>query len=95
MSTYDFDKVLSDYEHGRITVAMAMGHSLQPIGKLYTTQATVHTEWRTEWRSEIDALKKQVNLMQAVVDRLHALIEKARVKQKPQNAPVQPKLDQP
>ena len=48
MSTYDFDKVLSDYEHGRITVEMAMGYSLQHIGKLYATQATLHTEWRAE-----------------------------------------------
>jgi hypothetical protein len=78
MSTYDFDKVLSDYEHDRITVEMAMGHSLQHIGKLYATQTAV----RTEWRNEIDALKKQVNLVQAAVDRLHGLIEKARTKQK-------------
>ena len=78
MSTYDFDKVLSDYANGRITVEMAMGHSLQHIGKLYATQSAT----RTEWRSEIDALKKQVNLVQAVVDRLNSLIEKARAKQK-------------
>jgi hypothetical protein len=89
MSTYDFDKVLYDYEHDRITVEMAMGHSLQHIGKLYATQTTA----RTEWRSEIDALKKQVNLVQAAVDRLHGLIEKARIKQKSRIDSSQPKPD--
>ena len=74
MSTYDFDKVLSDYAHGRIPVEMAMGHSLQHIGKLYADQAAM--------RIEIDALKKQVNLTQLTADQLKALIDKARARQK-------------
>jgi hypothetical protein len=85
MSTYDFDKVLSDYAHGRIPVEMAMGHSLQHIGKLYADQAAM--------RIEIDALKKQVNLTQLTADQLKALIDKARAKQKLQATTNHPKSD--
>lgn len=85
MSTYDLDKVLSDYAHGHITVEMAMGHSLQHIGKLYVEQAAM--------RTEIDVLKKQVNFAQLTVDQLKALIDKARAKQKLQTAANHPKPD--
>ena len=91
MSTYDPKQVLADYAKGAITPEMAVGHSLQHIAKLYEAQAAA----RTEWRTEIDALKKHVNLVQAMVDRLKALIDKARTKQKPQPSPSQRKPDQP
>ena len=91
MSTYDPKQILSDYASGKITPEMAVGHSLQHVAKLYETQAAM----RTEWRTELDALKKQVNLVQVTVDRLKALIDKARAKQKPQHSPSQPKTDQP
>jgi predicted nucleic acid-binding Zn-ribbon protein len=85
LSTYDYDKILSDYAHGRITVEMAMGHSLQHIGKLYADQAAM--------RTEIDALKKQVNRTETTVDHLKALIDKARAKQKLQTTANHPKPD--
>ena len=91
MATYDHKQVLTDYAHGKITPEMAVGHSLQHIGKLYAAQNAA----RTEWRAEIDALKKQVGLMQSMVNRLHAVIEKARTKQKLRNAPSPSKPDQP
>jgi hypothetical protein len=81
MATYDHKQVLTDYAHGKITAEMAVGHSLQHIDQLYAAQASLHTEWRTE----IEALKKQVTLVQATVDRLQAVIEKARMKQKLRN----------
>ena len=84
MSTYDFDKVLSDYEHGRITVEMAMGHSLQHIGKLYEAIKAN----RQENQTKTAALDKRVDLLQAIID-------KARAKQKSQPVPSQPKPDQP
>src|SRR5436190_21351305 len=79
MSTYDHKQVLADYDKGKITPEMAVGHSLQHIDKLYEAQAAA----RAEYRTEIDALKKHVNLVQVTVDRLKALLEKARAKQKP------------
>lgn len=85
MSTYDHKQVLTDYARGQITPEMAVGHSLQHIDKLYETQAIA----RTEWRIEIDALKKQLHQMQTTVDRLNSVIEKARAKQK-QPTPVNP-----
>lgn len=78
MSTYDHKQVLTDYARGQITPEMAVGHSLQHIDKLYETQ----TAARNEWRTEIDALKKQLQLVQTSVDRLNGIIEKARAKQK-------------
>jgi hypothetical protein len=95
MSTYDYKQVLADYASGKITPEMAVGHSLQHIAKLYEAQATASIEWRTEWRPEIDALKKQVNLVQATVDRLKALIDKARANRKPRSSPSRPQPDQP
>ena len=91
MATYDHKQVLTDYAHGKITPEMAVGHSLQHIGHLYAAQ----TAARTEWRAEIDALKKQVGLVQATVDRLHAVIEKARTKQKLRNTPSPSNPEQP
>lgn len=85
MSTYDHKQVLTDYARGQITPEMAVGHSLQHIDKLYETKAIA----RTEWRIEIDALKKQLHQMQTTVDRLNSVIEKARTKQK-QPTPVNP-----
>jgi hypothetical protein len=90
MATYDHKQVLADYARGHITPDMAVGHSLQHIDALYAAQTTA----RTEWRTEIDALKQQVHQIQTTVDHLAAVIEKARAKQKAQNAPTQPKADQ-
>ena len=81
MATYDHKQVLTDYAHGKLTPEMAVDHSLQHIDHLYAAQ----TAARIEWRAEIDALKKQVNLVQATVDRLRAVIKKARTKQKLRN----------
>lgn len=68
---------------------MAVGHSLQHIDALYAAQSTA----RTAWRTEIDALKQQIHQIQAAVDHLAAVIEKARARQKAQNTPTQPKAD--
>jgi hypothetical protein len=83
MATYDHKQVLTDYAHGRITPEMAVGHGLQHIDHLYAAQATL----RTEWRAELDALKQQLTAVQTTVDRLHAIIDGARTKQKLRNAP--------
>ena len=91
MSTYDHKQVISDYEHGKITPEMAVGHSLQHIDHLYVTQAAA----RAEWRAEMGALKKHVNLTQTAVDRLTTVIEKARTHQKLRPAPDPSKAEQP
>ncbi len=46
MGTYDHNQVMSDYEHGRITVEMALGHSLQHIAKLYEPLRAVNVDRR-------------------------------------------------
>jgi hypothetical protein len=94
MSTYDFDKVLSDYEHGRITVEMAVGHSLQHIGKLYEAQAAATTDRRTG-QTKLDALDKRIDTQQAAIDRLLAFMEKVLRAQKRRNALSPPKAEQP
>lgn len=91
MGTYDHKQVLDDYAKGKITPEMATGHSLQHIDNLYDALKTS----RQEWQAKFDALDKRVNSIQAAIDRLTALIEKARTKQKLRNALDQPKLDPP
>lgn len=91
MSTYDPKQVLADYARGQLTPEMAVGHSLQHIDKLYENQVAA----RAEWRTELDALKKQIQLVQTTVDRLNILIEKARTKRTRQSTLNQLKSDQP
>ena len=90
MSTYDYDKVMSDYANGYITVEMAMGHSLQHIGKLYEALAATKTG-QCEWQTKTDALDKSVTVMQGAVDRLTAFMEKFLRKQKRNSPGEQPK----
>jgi hypothetical protein len=78
MATYEYEKVVADYASGKLTSEMAIGHSLQHIGKLYETiKANRH-----EWQTQIDALDQRVNFMQASVDRLTAFMVKLRPKRK-------------
>jgi hypothetical protein len=91
MATYDHKQVLTDYDKGKITPEMAVGHSLQHIDQLYAAQIAA----RTEWRTEIAALEKRVNIQQAVIDRLTVFREKVLAQQKKRNSPSQPKPDQP
>ena len=90
MATYDPKQVLADYANGHITPEMAVGHSLQHIDKLYEAQTTA----RTTWRTEIDALKKQVNTQQAAIDRLVAFMEKVLRTSKKSNTSSQARPDQ-
>lgn len=75
MSTYDHKRVLSDYDKGNITAEMAVGHSLQHIGKLYEAQTAANLS-RYELRSKVDTLESKVNILQAEVARLTTLVEK-------------------
>jgi len=89
MATYDHKQVLTDYASGRITPEMAIGHGLQHIDHLYDLLKSS----KQEWQSTTDALEKRAQLTQAAVDRLTAIIEKARAKRKP-DLPHQSKPDQ-
>jgi hypothetical protein len=93
MATYDHKQVLFDYDKGKITPEMAVGHSLQHIAQLYEAQATVTADRRAE-QAKIDALEKRVNLHQAALDRLTAWMERVLRKPKKSNAPSQSKPDQ-
>ena len=89
MSTYDHKQVLSDYDKGKITPEMATGHSLQHIDKLYDALKSS----RQEWQAKFYALDQRVTGMQTAVDRLQAVIKKARAKQKLQNTLSQPQVE--
>ena len=78
MATYDHKQVLADYAAGRITPEMAVGHSLQHIDKLYELIKAN----KKEWQVKADALDTRTSFLQTTVDRLSALIEKARAKRK-------------
>ncbi len=75
MSTYDHKKILSDYANGRMTIEMAMGHTLQHVDKLYDLQTTANVN-RYELRGRVDTFEKMATTLQAEVARLTALIEK-------------------
>ena len=81
MATYDHKQVLTDYASGKITPEMAVGHSLQHIGKLYEAQSMRDTDRRTE-QIRLEALEKRVHSQQAALDRLTAFMEKVLRTQK-------------
>lgn len=85
MGTYDHKQVITDYENGKLTPEMAIGHSLQHIDKLYEAQTTANLS-RYELRSKVDTLENKVNALQKAVDRLTALVEKFLPKRK-RNSP--------
>jgi chromosome segregation ATPase len=68
MGTYDYKKVLSEYDNGRMTVDMAVGHSLQHIGKLYEAQTAANASHRA-WQAKVDRLEDALKTLQAEVDR--------------------------
>ena len=74
MGTYDHKQVLLDYANGNITAEMAVGHSLQHVGKLYEAQTAANLS-RYELRSKVDTLESVVNTLQTEVARLAVLIE--------------------
>lgn len=88
MSTYDYNKVMSDYSNDRMTVEMATGHSLQHIGKLYEAQTASNTA-HYALQSKVDGLEKRIHSLQAVADRLTAFMEQVLATRK-QNGPGQP-----
>jgi hypothetical protein len=93
MATYEIKQVLADYDKGKLTPEMAVGHSLQHIDKLYEAQAAVTANRRAE-QAKIDALEKRINTQQTALDRLLAFMEKVLAKSK-RNPPSQPKPNQP
>ena len=72
MSTYDHQKVLSDYANGRMEIEMAMGHCLQHIVKLYEGQTTANTR-RQEIRAKATELEKEVKTLRAEIKQLQKL----------------------
>lgn len=73
MATYDHEKVLADYGHGKIDVEMAMGHALQHIGHLYVAQSAANAD-RQALRKRVDTLEATVTHLQKVqTERLQIL----------------------
>ena len=75
MGTYDHKKILSDYANDRITVEMAMGHTLQHVDKLYELQTTANVN-RYQLRGRVDTLAETVAALKKEVARLTTLVEK-------------------
>lgn len=55
MSTYEFDKILTEYANERMSVEMTLGHALQHIGKLYA-QLNSLTQALHSLRADVDSL---------------------------------------
>ncbi|GEM_PF-521582 len=56
MATYPLEKILADYESGKMDVEMTLGHSLQHIGQLHASQSAANADRQ--------ALHKQVNTIE-------------------------------
>jgi len=80
MGTYDHKRILLDYVNGRMTVEMAMGHTLQHLDKLYDLQTTANVN-RYALRGQVDTLEKTVSTLQAEIVRLTRLVEKCLTQQ--------------
>ncbi len=72
MGTYNHKQVLSDYENGKIDVEMAMGHTLQHIGKLYEAQMTVTVDQQQVWQT-VNTLQTDVHALQTEITRVPKL----------------------
>ncbi len=62
MSTYDHQRILSDWSNGTLTADMAIGHALQYIAELYARQKA--------WQNKISHLENTVNSLQTQFDPL-------------------------
>ncbi len=66
MSTYDHQKILTDWSNGTLTADMAIGHSLQHIAQLYELLA----QQRKSGNDKVNHLENKVTTLQAQLDRL-------------------------
>ncbi len=62
MSTYDHEKILIDWSNGTLTADMAIGHALQHIAGLYTSQKAL--------QNKVNHLENKVTTLQSQLDRL-------------------------
>ncbi len=62
MSTYDHQRILSDWSNGTLTADMAIGHALQHIDGLYARQKAL--------QNKVNHLENTVNSLQTQIDRL-------------------------
>ncbi len=61
MSTYDHQRVLTDWSNGTLTPDMAIGHSLQHIDGLYARQKRL--------QDKVNHLENTVKSLQVQIDR--------------------------
>lgn len=73
MATYSHEKVLADYARGDMDVEMAMGHSLQHIGHLYTAQSAATAE-RQALRKQVVTLEQTIGALQGEVTGLQQVV---------------------
>jgi len=62
MSTYDHQRILTDWSNGTLTADMAIGHALQHIDGLYARQKTL--------QNKVNHLENKMNVLQTQLDRL-------------------------
>ena len=79
MGTYDHKQLLLDYANGNITAEMAVGHSLQHVGKLYEAQTAANLS-RYELRSKVDTLENVVSTLQTEIASLTIVVEQVLTK---------------
>ena len=71
MGIYSHKHILTEYANSRMTVAMAMGHTLQHIAKLHKLQADANAN-RYALRGRVDTLEQDVAALRSEIARLTA-----------------------
>ncbi len=79
MNTYPYEKVLLEYDKGKIDVKMATGQSLQHIGKLYEAQAAANIS-RYDLRDKVDSLESRINSLESRSQALERMARKLKTR---------------
>ncbi len=80
MSTYEYEKVWSDYKAGRMEGEMALGHTLQHVGKLYEAIHTVTTTQRS-LQEQVALLANEVKTLRCETNRVQKPADLERLPQ--------------
>jgi hypothetical protein len=81
MGTYPLKQIMTEYEHGRMPVEMALGHTLQHLEQLYEAQTAANLS-RYELRSQVDTLESRILLLQTALAALKAVVEQCQRKKR-------------
>src|SRR4051794_21485695 len=82
MATYALEKILADYDSGKMDVEMTMGHSLQHINQLYVAQTAANAD-RQALHKQVNAVAQTLRSLQDELAALKRLVTGAKTPPRP------------